>query len=312
MRILYTSDIHVETHFLHDLLSKAEQEQADVIVIGGDIVPKDVYARLFSIDYDRVLSAQADYLKDEFVPAIRQFKAYHPAVRIFMDLGNDDFWDIRKILEQAENEGLLHLLHMKKSALADNLDIIGYFKVPPTPFAIKDGERADSANEFATIVQGARRQGLFSGLGRIYIDHISLNENDTIEADLAKLDKLIDKPFIFVSHAPPFNSGIDTLYSGLPAGSRAIRHFIERWGERGLLHRSMHGHIHESPGIVEVGVVKCVNTGQMGGALASYTLEIDGLTLSEKEQEDRKLFEESLEKYDKILRNPGMDDYPRH
>jgi hypothetical protein len=55
-------------------------------------------------------------------------------------------------------------------------------KVPPTPFAIKMAKVADSANEFATTVQGARRQGLFSGLGRIYIDHISLNENDTIEA----------------------------------------------------------------------------------------------------------------------------------
>lgn len=312
MKILYTSDIHVEQHFFHDLLAKAEQEQVDVIVIGGDIVPKDCYADLFRIDYDRVLSAQADYLKDEFVPAVRAFKAFHPAVRIYMDLGNDDFWDCRKILEEAEKEGLLHLLHMKKSALADNLDIIGYFKVPPTPFAIKDGERADSANEFATTVQGARRQGLFSGLGRIYTDNISLNENDTIEADLAKLDKLIDKPFIFVSHAPPFNSGIDTLYNGLPAGSRAIRKFIERWGEKGLLHRSMHGHIHESPGIVEVGVVKCVNTGQMGGVLASYTLEIDGLTLSEKEQADRQLIEEGLEKYDEILRNPGIDDYPRN
>lgn len=277
MKIIYTADIHVEQHFLHDLLSKAEQEQADVIVIGGDIVPKDIYADLFRIDYDRVLRAQTDYLRDEFVPAVRAFRAFHSAVRIYMDLGNDDFWDCRKILEEAEKEGLLHLLHMKKSALADNLDIVGYMKVPPTPFAIKDGERADSEKEFATTVQGARRQGLFSGLGRIYTDYISLNESDTIEADLQKLEEQIDKPFIFVSHTPPFNSGIDTLYNGLPAGSRAIRHFIERWGEKGLLHRSLHGHIHESPGIVDVGNVKCVNTGQIGGVLASYTLEIDGL-----------------------------------
>jgi len=275
MKLLYTADIHVDERFLHDLLEKAGQDRVDVVVIGGDIVPKDFYADLFRNDVQRVLSAQADYLRDEFVPAIRTFRSFHPDVKIYMDLGNDDFWDIRKILEDAEKAGLVHLLHMRKHALTPGIDIIGYFRVPPTPFAIKDAERADSEKEFATTVQGARRQGLFSGLGKIYGDYISLNENDTIEADLAELDKVVDKPFIFVSHCPPFNSGIDTLYSGLPAGSRAIRHFIERWGEKGLLHRSLHGHIHESPGIVDVGEVKCVNTGQMGGALASYTLDIE-------------------------------------
>lgn len=84
---------------------------------------------------------------------------------------------------------------------------------------------------------------------------------------------------IFNLHAPPINSGIDTcpqldtsqyppkpvIIGGLPvmkgAGSKAVRNLIEK--HQPLL--SLHGHIHESRGVVRVGRTYCVNPGSEYG-----------------------------------------------
>jgi Icc-related predicted phosphoesterase len=86
----------------------------------------------------------------------------------------------------------------------------------------------------------------------------------------AQLDP--DLPAIFNLHVPPHDTGLDTapqvdedlrvVTSGgqpnmIPVGSRAVRDLIER--HQPLV--SLHGHIHESRGIVHLGRSVCLNPG---------------------------------------------------
>lgn len=95
MKILYTSDIHASDTHLSSMLSVAEREGVDGILIGGDIVPHNL-PNSFGAE---PLKAQAKYLEAVFIPALRKFKQKCD-VEIHLDLGNDDFICNRTILEK--------------------------------------------------------------------------------------------------------------------------------------------------------------------------------------------------------------------
>jgi Icc-related predicted phosphoesterase len=92
---------------------------------------------------------------------------------------------------------------------------------------------------------------------------------------------------IFMLHVPPHGSGLDEaplLDANLrprvtagdvmrgPVGSKAIRAAIERYGP--VL--GVHGHIHESPGHVQIGRTLCVNPGSeaQSGILRGYIVDL--------------------------------------
>ncbi len=66
---------------------------------------------------------------------------------------------------------------------------------------------------------------------------------------------------VLVSHAPPFESGVDRLWSGRPVGSRAVRSHVE--AIRPALVVS--GHIHEGRGRGRIGEVPVANPGPFVG-----------------------------------------------
>jgi Icc-related predicted phosphoesterase len=94
---------------------------------------------------------------------------------------------------------------------------------------------------------------------------------------------------IFMFHAPPYDSGLDTareinpadltvvMRGGqpheIPVGSKAVRQIIEEY--QPLL--SLHGHIHESRGITTIGRTTCINpgsdyaSGQIHGAVVKLS-----------------------------------------
>ena len=269
MKVLYTSDIHAShTHFF-SLLSVAEKEEVDCVIIGGDLVPHYLPERT---RYGKI-KAQASYLKKTFIPELADFKDRTHA-KIFLDLGNDDLISGRKVLEERDGE-LFHLIHFTKHPLTNEVDIMGYMVVPPTPFIIKDLEKPDSTE--TPYAQGNRisTQGYISANGVIEEIVLDLTTEDTIENDLHKLSKGIERPFIFVSHSPPFDTPLDVIYNGNHVGSMSIRRFIEKWSEKGLLVAAFHGHIHESPhrsGSIQstIGNVLCFNPGQGNGEGAEF------------------------------------------
>lgn len=277
MRILYTSDIHANPHHLYSMLNVADKEAVDVVIVGGDLVPH----YLPDADQVGVLQAQALYLKNIFIPAIKDFKARRHSA-IYLDLANDDFVCNRQILKEGNLE-LINLLHMHKHRLSDHVDIIGYMIVPPTPFYRKDWEKPDTtAMPFAkgNIVA---LDGYSSVSGRLVETVIDLTSDDTIENDLARLSESIDRPFIFVAHSPPYQTPLDVLDNGLHVGSISIRRFIEDWSRRGLLIASLHGHIHGAPnrsGTTHTTIENtvCINPGQNEGVrsfLRYVIMELD-------------------------------------
>jgi Icc-related predicted phosphoesterase len=269
MKIIYSSDIHAShTHF-STLLRTAEKEQVDGMIIGGDIIPHYLpdAARL-----GRLKSAMG-YLEEDFIPALLDYKK-KSGVRIYLDLGNDDFVYCRQVLKPYDGD-LYHLIHYKKHRLTDDVDILGYMVVPPTPFRIKDWEKPDiQDNPYAkgnTVVS----EGYVSAHGILEDTVLDLTSDDTIEKDLSHLSRLIDRPFIFVSHSPPYQTPLDIIQSGLHVGSMSIRRFIEDWSRNGLLIASFHGHIHESPSRsgsigTRIGNALCINPGQGEGNGAEF------------------------------------------
>ena len=283
MKILYCSDIHENEEHLSTLLRKAKKKRVSAAIIGGDLIPKQRFFKLFRTrEYNKLSIVQAEYIQNELVPAIRAYKRQHADTVFYLDIGNDDFFIARRPLETAEGEGLLRLLHMRKWPLTEEIDILGYMAVPPTPFAIKDLEKADSAIEFACSVD-SRRTGLFTspdGKGLV-IEDLQWDETSTIEYDLQQLKKQIDKAFIFVCHAPPFGTALDTMWNGIHVGSRAVLQWIEKWGADGRLLASFHGHIHESSSasgkIVDyINGVPSFNSGQ-AELFQSYVFDLDDL-----------------------------------
>ena len=206
----------------------------------------------------------------------------HRQVAVYLDLGNDDFICVRKVLKDYAPE-LFNLLHMQKHQLTDRVDIIGYMMVPPTPFYRKDWEKPDAADFPFASDNIVTLDGYTSISGELVKTVIDPASNDTIESDLAQLSQLIDRPFIFVAHSPPYQTPLDVLDNGLPVGSLSIRRFIEDWSRRGLLIASLHGHIHGAPihsGAISTRIENalCINPGQNEGPgtpLRHVILELD-------------------------------------
>jgi len=118
---------------------------------------------------------------------------------------------------------------------------------------------------------------------------LNFESDDTIENDLLRISERIDKPFIFISHSPPYDTALDVIYNGLHVGSKSIRRFIEEWSKRELLLASFHGHIHESPNRsgsihTKIGNVLCINPGQGNGygskfKYVTFKLSNDNITV---------------------------------
>lgn len=274
MRVLFVADIHVSRDHLDQLVEAALNTEADALIIGGDIVPHDLpHAHAMGI-----LDAQAMYLEGTLIPALKRLQS-SADIEVYLDFSNDDFMANRALLEHYQ-EDLLHLLHMRKHPLSDEVDLIGYMMVPPTPFQRKDWEKPDSKDIPYPSASRVRLKGYATGSGQIEEIVLDLDDDETIEKDLDRLSRQIDRPFIFVAHCPPYDTPLDMLSSGAHVGSISIRRFIEKWSHRNLMIASLHGHIHESPQVSQsmhtrINGALAINPGQ-GPVLQYALLELTG------------------------------------
>ena len=66
---------------------------------------------------------------------------------------------------------------------------------------------------------------------------------------------------MLICHAPPLDTDLDRIRTGLHAGSRAVREFIEK-------HQPEYffcGHIHEAEGaVIQMGATRAQNVGKKG------------------------------------------------
>lgn len=82
-----------------------------------------------------------------------------------------------------------------------------------------------------------------------------------------RLMKFADlRPMVLVCHTPPHGTTLDCIRSGVHAGSKSVRTFIETYQPEHFFC----GHIHEAAGVTaEMGGTRCVNVGKQG-----YLLEL--------------------------------------
>ena len=272
MHILFASDLHGKMNLYEELLALARAKRVECVLIGGDLLPTRVNAAKLvagTADFNGSLQAQIAFIDTFLAPRLSAFLRENPHTRVLYIPGNHDWIPaityLEKTIPGATN---LHLRHV----LIDGFHFLGYGCVTDSTFWVKDYVRRDfpqdgyvkSRYACLSTSEGIRR----SDNGE-YILHFP-----SIEEELATC--ALDEPekSICVFHAPPFNTGLDTLHNGRPIGSRALRAFIET--RKPLI--TLHGHIHESPymsGIyrTNLGDTLSVNPGHAHDRLHAVTFD---------------------------------------
>ena len=240
-KAVFAADLHGNKNQYSKLFDYALSNKIDVIILGGDLAPKDVE--------HRTIEGQRSFFLDVLFPMIKDFNGRcgeenHFCV-IYLMMGNDDFRSNHKLLEESQEKIGFNLMHNKCFKLNDELLICGYSYVPLTPFKYKDWEKLDLIDESEEryrddfVLEGAYTEG-----GVLKNKKFDLkNRGDTIEKDLFRLLKDRDmEKFILVTHSPPYDTCLDSLSNGSHVGSKAVLKIINEI--QPVL--SLHGHIHET------------------------------------------------------------------
>lgn len=247
---VYASDLHGNA----DAYDRLFDLEADAVVLGGDLLPHTKGT------LERRIERQCEFARDFLA---RKF-ASRPCYWI---VGNDDWAAALPLLE-----GKGTAIHGVAVPFLGGLSVAGYACVPVTPFGMKDHDRFDSDGWQPAVEPGrvllSSPRGLESG--SLY----SVRLRGTIAADLERLAAQSDPAkTVYVTHSPPWGTALDRLTNGTPIGSPAVRSFIEQ--RRPPL--TLHGHVHESPGVCRIGSTLSVNPGGSLFRLRAVRVELDPL-----------------------------------
>jgi uncharacterized protein len=259
MKLLYTSDLHGETHLYQELLERSIASSAEIIALGGDLLPSFPPSKR----YEDMIPNQKNF-GDQFVlPFFKKILETTSVKQIFLIPGN---WDIGyPYLFKDSTEGIVDL-NQRICRLKNGYDLIGYPFVPPTPFRPKDYEKMDNPEApWPPQKNPSYVRATEYGDQLIPIDpQTYLRKRGTIHEDLNQLPKPIDyKKTIYIMHSPPFGTKLDLIQGGSSAGSRSIKTFIQEHQP----YLTLHGHIHESAEVPStyfdhIGETISINPGQ--------------------------------------------------
>ena len=251
---VYAADLHGNREAYDRLFA----QECDAVVLGGDLLP---YPLKTGGD---LISVQRKFAEEYLAPKLASKPCYWIP-------GNDD-WEA--VLPLLDTKGTL--LHGRVAPFLDGLAIAGYACVPVTPSGMKDFDRYDFEG---WVPQNEPRRCLFSSLGGVREVHLAkVRERASIETDLDRLATLSDPArTAYVFHSPPFATTLDRLHGGLtPIGSRAVRKFIDRRQPP----LTLHGHVHESPGVERLGRTVCVNPGDSMARLRAVRVDLVTLAVT--------------------------------
>jgi Icc-related predicted phosphoesterase len=274
MKCLYTSDLHGETRLYQELLSLASSTSADIVVMGGDLLPSYPPTKR----YEDMVPNQKTFI-DQFLSSFFKGILETTSIRqIFLIPGN---WDLGyPYIFREPMEGLTDLAQ-KRHQLQNGCELIGYPFVPPTPFRPKNYEKMDDREapwppqKNPSYILASDQTDQLTPVD----PYLFLRKRETIEEDLDHLPKPLDsKRTVYITHSPPFGTRLDLIQGGSSAGSRSIRTFIEK--TQPLL--ALHGHIHESPMLSgayfeRIGRTLSINPGQSAWS-GGDTMKLDAVT----------------------------------
>lgn len=302
MRIVFATDLHGSELCFRKFINSAEFYQADVLILGGDIVGKAICAivqdgsgwrsNLFGQDHQ----LESEKALHEFEEKVR-FNGFYP-YRCTPDelqrLETDKAY-VQEVFVQAMLDTKRQWIEWADARLA---------RSGVECFAISGN---DDPYEVDSVFEGSQHIHLINqrlvDFGEWQIcgypisnrtpwDSPREQDEDDIAADLARLcnpSKILFDRLIMNVHVPPYGIGLDFaaeltddlrpklvggMESSIPVGSHAVKDFIERY--QPLL--GLHGHVHESKSVARIDRTLCVNPGSRynEGSLQAAIIEIDG------------------------------------
>lgn len=320
MKILYTTDLHGSNHYYNMIFKKAQHHDVDLVINGGDLLPKT----------NPIFKQQKGYVR--FLERMHFPRWEKAGIHYICCPGNDDARIFDPLLADACNKfEFVHFL----SPVGDKVEIadpgtqrvyefIAFNLVCDYPFGIKDRCRMDRQGfEFppqrGTPAYTIERE---HGPGWEEIDDwfAVARELPTMEDELKDLVKPRDsRKAVYIMHMPPAGVGLDECQNHDRPSGWAVREFLER--EQPLL--SLHGHIHESfrmTGIwkAPIGRTWAVQPGQGGMHPVYCVIDLEGLVqegITEGEAMQRyghKSERVFLGPYDSFIKLNDLPEYLRY
>jgi uncharacterized protein len=297
--MLFATDLHGSEAVFRKFLNAVTIYEAGIAILGGDLTGKRIVPLVegpggaLTADFDgRDLRAQTDAEVEAITQRVRDAGQYPVRVTaagyeqllvsdealhreflsacvtqvrdwmeraaerleplgipLYVTGGNDDYMEIEPVLEAAP-----YVVNAEGRVIdiVDKVEMISTGYGNPTPWRCP---RDVSEDELAERIEG-----------------MAIRLRDARHA-------------VFNLHVPPYGSGLDlcprldtsrdpprpVVGEESPAGSRAVRHALAQF--QPML--SLHGHIHESPGIRELGSTTAVNPGSEYGEGVLHSAVID-------------------------------------
>lgn len=283
LRILFATDLHAGERTFRKFLNAAPVYEADVLILGGDITGKLV-TPIVAENGGYEATRMGEYVRvgAEGLPELRrslQDLGFYAA-----EVGRDEYERMAADDEYRETvvAGLIRDQVERWMALAaERLEGSGI------PLYVTGGNddpiSIEPVLDAATYAENAESKIIDIGGGHEMASTGYGNETpwacprDIPDSELGeKIETVLDgleepSRAIFNFHVPPYDTALDiapkldesvtppAVVPGetAPVGSRAVLEAIER--HQPML--SLHGHIHESRGIVKVGRTVCINPG---------------------------------------------------
>lgn len=254
MRILFTTDLHGCEWKYERVFDVAKEIGADVVINGGDLLPKD-----------RDLFAQDKFITGYLDKHLARFNS--AGIYYLCYLGNDDLKIFDRLFEETCSKYSFTVCLAQRKFKIGDFEFIGMNWVVDYPFRLKDRCRMDTDDY---VFQEQFGSGLLStpnGFQKLDNWFAYAKTLPTIESELKQLPCPENmKNSIYVIHTPPSGLGLDKCSNGKEVGSEAIYNFLRKYQPM----FSLHGHIHESPDITghwhrKLGSTICIQPGQLKG-----------------------------------------------
>jgi uncharacterized protein len=286
-RLLFATDLHAGEQTFRKFLNAPPIYDADVLILGGDLTGKVVAPLL---EHDGVYTAT---MLGE--PVSTNEDGLEDLERAFRNLGfypvhlDDEEYDRLRADDTARAAMVDRLLHeqverwlaLAGERLGDSgrpLYVTGGNDDPLSIEEVLDAADYAENAESRVLRVDERHEMASTGYGNPtpWTCPRDIPEPELAERIEGMLEHVEDMPAaIFNFHVPPFDSSLDVapqldtsvhppaVVPGetAPVGSRAVREAIER--HQPML--SLHGHIHESRGVVRLGSTVCINPGSEYG-----------------------------------------------
>ena len=207
MKVLYTSDLHGEIHFYHELFGLAASSSAKIIALGGDLLPSFPPTKR----YEDMIPYQKTFIEQFLSPFFKRILQETTVKQIFLIPGN---WDLGyPYLFKEPTEGIIDL-DRRSHRLENGYELIGYPFVPPTPFRPKEYEKIDDPEapwppqKNPSYVRASDQADQLIAVN----PSLYLKQRETIGEDLNRLPRPLDhKKAIYIMHSPPFGTRLDLM-----------------------------------------------------------------------------------------------------